>query len=76
MNGHGGRATSLRTGTRGGGGGGGEGGVGGAGGERMGRMERGGKDAPGEPQFDPYSSPPILCGRGKEFSVPWVVPER
>lgn len=73
MNGRGGRATSLRTGT---GGGGEEGSVGGAGGERMGRMERGGKDAPREPRFDPYFSPSILCGRGKEFSVPWVAPER
>lgn len=30
----------------------------------MGRMERGGKDAPREPQFNTYFSFSILCGWG------------
>lgn len=30
----------------------------------MGRIERGGKDAPREPQFNPYFSFSILCGWG------------
>lgn len=38
------------------------GGGGGAGGEKMGRMERGGKDARREPWFNPYFSFCILCG--------------
>lgn len=59
MNGHGGRATSLRTGTRGKGGGRGGGG---GGGEKMERMKRGGKDERREPRFNPYFSFSILCG--------------
>lgn len=60
MNGHGGRATSLRTGILeegGGGPGGGEGG-----GEKMERKKRGGKDERGEPWFNPYFSFSILLG--------------
>lgn len=58
MNGHSGRATSLRTGTQG------EGwGRGGGEGEKMGRMERGGKDERREPWFNTYFSLSSLCGR-------------
>lgn len=63
MNGHGGRATSLRTGTREGGGEGSRGGArGGEGGEKMERMKRGGKDERREPWFNPYFSFSILRG--------------
>lgn len=57
MNGHSGRATSLRTGTLGEGGG-----KGGGGGEKMERMKRGGKDERREPRFNPYFSFSILHG--------------
>ncbi len=59
MNGHSGKATSPRTGTRGKEGGRGGAG-GGGGGEKMERMERGGKDERREPRFNLYFSFSIL----------------
>lgn len=74
MNGHGGRATSLRTWTRGGGGGGRGGG--GEGGEKMERMKRGGKDERRGAPVQPLFLFSLFSVVGKEFSVPWVVRER
>lgn len=67
MNGHGGQATSLRTGTRmdGGGEDGGEGGGG-----RMERIKRDGRDVS---RSSTLISSLLFVAVGTEFPVPWVV---